>query len=211
MRQLAVPAAVLVGENGLGRCAGVVHRGQAGGVEQLRHVAHAVAGALALLLRRERLALANAAEHVPGIFGDAAVQLAVLLEEPAVRRVGRGRGDAGQLERLGVIEGRVAAAMRHRHGMIRRCLVEILPRQRPIQLRIVEHEPVDPDFRRGGLRLAPDGRLDFAHRPQVRVDAVQLLDAAGMAVRVDESGRHRHPLRVENLRAPAGEVADIRG
>ena len=57
-------------------------------------------------------------------------------------------GDAGQLERLAVVEVRVAAAMRDRHRVLGRRLVEILPRQRPIELGVVEHEAGDPEARR---------------------------------------------------------------
>ena len=63
--------------------------------------AHALAAALALLLRRERLARADLAEDVARQLGDAAGQLAaVVAEEAAVIGIGRVLGDAGELERL---------------------------------------------------------------------------------------------------------------
>ena len=61
----------------------------------------------------------------------------------------------------------------------------------------------------GVVRLFLDGGLNLADGPKVRVDAVQLLDAARMAVRVDEAGRHRHLLRVDDLGPRGCEVADV--
>ena len=209
MRQLAVLAAVLVGQDVLGRRPGVVDRREPARIEQLRHVPHAVARAGALLLRREGLALANAIEDVARVLGDLAGQLAVRLEEPAVRGVGRVGGDAGKFERLAVVPGGVAAAVADRDRMLGRCLVQIFPVQRPIELRIVEHEAGDPEARRGRLRLLLDRRLNLAHGPQVRVDAVQFLHAARVAVRVDEAGGDDHALRVDDRRARGREVRHV--
>src|SRR5262249_16158982 len=158
----------------------------------------------------EGLALADAREDVPRVLGDAAVELtAGVAEEAAVRRIGRLVGDARKLERFAVVEGRVAAAVRHRDRLFPRRFVAILSRQRPIEFGVVEHETRDPDYGRRVLGLLPDSRLDLANLPQVRVDAVALLDAARMAVRVDEAGHDRHALRVDDRGPRRREVAHV--
>jgi hypothetical protein len=82
-------------------------------------------------------------------------------------------------------------------------------RQRPIELGVVELEAGDPEARRRVVRLLLDGGLNLPDGPKVRIDAVQLLDAARMAVRIDEAGRDRHLLRVDDLRPRGCEVADV--
>ena len=83
------------------------------------------------LLGGERRPLPDAAQRVARAIGDAAVELAVrvAIERAAcgIRRVLR---DAGQLERLAVVERRVPAAMLHDDRMIGRHLVEIVDVQR---------------------------------------------------------------------------------
>ena len=127
--QLAVGARVLVGEDAVAIGAGVVHRRQARRGEQLRDVPHAVAAALALLLRRERLPLADPVEHVARVLGDAAGQLAVFVaEEAAVIGIGRAAcvmpasSNALLLYKL-VWPPRCATDDR----MLRRHLIEMLP------------------------------------------------------------------------------------
>src|SRR5205814_4378000 len=104
-------------------------------------------------------------------------------KEAAVRRIGRVLGDAGEAQRPAVVPGGVTATVGNRDWMLARRLVEIFPRERTIELRVVEHEAVDPHLGRGHLRFATDGRLNLAHRAQIRVDAEQLLDAARMRMR----------------------------
>ena len=112
MPQLAVGARVLVGDDPIAIGAGIVDRREAGRGQQLRDVTHPVAAALALLLGRERLARADFAEDVARELGDASGELAGLVaEEPAVIGIRRVLRDAGQLEGLGVVPARVAAAM----------------------------------------------------------------------------------------------------
>ena len=209
VRQLAVLPAVLVGEDVLGVGSGVVDRGEAAGAEQLRHVTHAVAGAIAALFGREGLALADPVEYASRVLRDATGQLAVLPEEPAIGRIGRVVRDARELERLAVVPTRMAAAVRDDDGMFRGRFVEIFLRQRPIQLRVVELEAIDPQAGRGGLRLPANRGLYLAHRLHVRVDAVQLLHAAWMAVTIDEPRRHEHLLRVDHARARRRDVANL--
>src|SRR5262249_58693261 len=77
------------------------------------------------LVRRVGHALAFAEEHVTGAIGDAAVELAVLVAvKGAAGRVGRVLGDAGDLERLAVVLGGVAAAVANRDRGLARDLVE---------------------------------------------------------------------------------------
>jgi len=151
-------------------------------------VTHAVAGAIAALFGREGLALADPVEYASRVLRDATGQLAVLPEEPAIGRIGRVVRDARELERFAVVPTRMAAAVRDDDGMLRGRFVEIFLRQRPIQLRVVELEAIDPQAGRGGLRLPANRGLYLAHRLHVRVDAVQLLHAAWMAVTIDEPG-----------------------
>ena len=139
------------------------------------------------------------------------VQLAVVEEEPAVGRIGGLVGDAGEIERLAVVEGRMAAAVRNRDRMLGRRLVEVLADQRSIELRVVEHEAGDLHFGRGRLDFGADRRLDFADGTKVGIDAVQLFDAARMAVSVDETGLDGHLLRVNDRRPRRRQVADVPG
>src|SRR5438094_625821 len=61
----------------------------------------------------------------------------------------------------------------------------------------------------GGLRLPANRGVYLAHRLHVRVDAVQLLHAAWMAVTIDEPRRHEHLLRVDHARARRRDVAKL--
>src|SRR5207253_10363204 len=72
-----------------------------------------------------------------------------------------------------------------------------------------ELEAIDPQAGRGGLRLPANRGLYLAHRLHVRVDAVQLLHAAWMAVTIDEPRRHEHLLRVDHARARRRDVANL--
>ena len=149
--QLAVGARVFVGEDAIAIGAGVVDRRQPGCGQQLRDVAHAVAAALALLLRRERLARADLAEDVARELGDAARELAGLVaEEAPVLRIWRVLGDAGQLERLGVVPARVPAAVIDDDRVILRDFVEMRRVSGDVELGVVEHDRLDP---------LPGGRL----------------------------------------------------
>jgi hypothetical protein len=89
---------------------------------------HALPRSLALLLRREPLALAGSAKRTACRFRRATSQVAgCVTKEPAVFRIGRAPGDAGQLERLAVVPGRVTAAMVDDDRVRRRRFVEIAP------------------------------------------------------------------------------------
>ena len=72
----------------------------------------------------------------------------------------------------------MAAAVVDDDRMISGCLVEVVAGQRPIELRVVEHEARDPQPRRARLRLLVDGVEKLGHRADVAVDAVELVDAA---------------------------------
>ena len=212
MPQLAVVAHVLVSDDVLARRIRVVHRRQAHRDEELRHVPHPGPRAVALLGIGERFTAADLLEHPAGVLGDAAGQLTSgVAEKPAVRRVGGFARQRRQRERLAVVPGRMSAAVIDDDGVVARRVVEVLLREGPIDLRIVEHEPADPEAGRRRRRLLPDRRLDFGDRSKVAVHAVQLVDPARMRVRIDESRRDGHLAGIEHRRPPGRQVPDIAG
>ena len=108
----------------------VVHAGQAVARELLRDVRESVARALLDLRRRERRPRARPAERAPrarSVTRPLSSPFASRSNVPPVgiRRVLR---DAGQLERLAVVERRVAAAMPHDDRMLLGHLVEVAQR-----------------------------------------------------------------------------------
>ena len=169
--------------------------------------------ALALLLRRERLARADLAEDVARQLGDAAGQLAVLIaEEAAVIRIGRALRDAGQLERLGVVPARVAAAMADDDRMLRATPRRDAAASAGTSSLVSSNMTALTHWPAGVLSaFCLEVGLQLAHAADVGVDAVQLVDAAHVAVRVDESRRHGHLLGVDDPRARRREVADVGG
>src|SRR5215831_8107896 len=133
-----------------------MYAGEAVPHELLRDVCEPVAIALRGLVGGKRRPLADATQRATRAIGDAAGEVAALvLVERAARRIRRVLRDAGQLERLRVVERRVAAAMQHGDRMLRRNLIEIVPVERPLvlELRVVEEISLDPRSRRGLLRL----------------------------------------------------------
>src|SRR4051812_1556397 len=106
---------------------------------------------LRALLGRERRAGADTVEDDAGPVGDTAIERArgVSVERTA-GRVGGGGRDVGQLERLTVIEGGVAAAMVHGDGMLSGHAIEVADVERTLvlELRIVEEVSLDPVARR---------------------------------------------------------------
>ena len=152
----------------------------------------------------------DAAEHATRLLGDASGQLSTrVAEEAAVVRVGSRRCDIGELKRERVVPARVPAAMIDDDRMRGGDRVEILPRQRTIELGVVEHVAADPE---AGGRLGGFGAeigLELGRRPDVGVDLEELVDAARMAMRVDEARHDRHLLPVDHLRAWPGQIADV--
>ena len=146
MPELAGGANLLVGGHVVGRRPQIVHRREARGREQFGDVRHALPGALAPLLGRERLALAHTAKHVARELRHTARQFAArITEESAVRRV-RGRaGDAGQFERLAVVPARVTAAVIHGDRMFCRHGIERLARERHVEFGVIEHRTGEPE------------------------------------------------------------------
>ena len=141
--------------------------------------------------------LADLVERAARAIGDAAVQLAVRVAvEGAARRIRRVLGDAGHLERLAVVERRVAAAMMHHDRMILRHLVEVVHVQLALVLHlgVVEEIALDPGARRRLLRLraqlvddAVDGdELDLEGIADEHV--VEQHRAGRVIVAVDEPG-----------------------
>ena len=163
-------------------------------VSSSRDVPHAVAAALALLLRRERLARADLVEDVARQLGDAAGELAAFIaEEAAVIGIRRVLGHARELERLGVVPARMPAAVADRRSdvpsTLRRDAARVSGTSSLVSSNItaLTHWP-------GGVLSAfcLEVGQQLAHAPHVGVDAVELVDAADVAVRVDEAGRHGH-------------------
>ncbi len=119
---------------------GVVHRREAGGVEQLRHVRHALARAIARCSGVKVSRLPTRLNTLRAFSATRPFSSPFSLKKRPSAGSGVCVGDAGQLERLAVVEVGVAAAVRDRHRVLGRRLVEILARQRTIELGVVEHE-----------------------------------------------------------------------
>ena len=201
MPQRPCLAGVLVGGQPAAARPRVVNGGEPGRGHQPRDVRHSLAGARALLLLGELLALADVGEDVPGVLRDHAREPAVgVASEPPVGRIRRVAGDAGQCERGAVEPVGVPAAVRHVHRMVGHRRVEVGPVQRAVDdLRVVEHEAPHPPPGRRVEGLAPQRGLDLGHRPQVGVHAVELVHAARMGVGVDEPRRDGHAGGVDHL------------
>ena len=211
--QLAGLAGVLIGDQPTPARPRVVDGGEAGRGHQLRDVGHPFAAPRALLLLGELLALADVGEDVPGVLGHHARELtAGTAREAAVGWIRGVAGDAGQRERRAVEPVGVPAAVRHVDRAIRHRFVEVGPVQRAVDhLRVVEHEAPHPPAGRRVEGLAPQGGLDLADRPQVRVHAVELVHAAGVRVGVDEPRRDGHAPGVDHLGVRTDEVPDVVG
>ena len=187
----------------------VVHAGQAIAGIGLGHVRGTRPPPGLALGGAELRPCADLVEHIHGIVGDPAIQLAVRPAiERAARRIGRRIGHAGERKRLGVVIGRMPAPVQHHHRMLRRHAVEIGPRQRPLvaDLGIVKEEPLHPLPRRslGGARLQlVDDRLDGEELDVIRIaddHLVQQRLAHRMVVAIDEPRHHRLPLGIDDLR-----------
>src|SRR5262249_7226957 len=87
--------------------------------ELLRYESKAVAVTLFSLIRREGPPVSVAVDRVSCKIGDASGEITCAIPiVRAARRVGRVLGDAGHLQCLVVVVGRVAATMTHNNGMI---------------------------------------------------------------------------------------------
>ena len=93
--------------------------------------------------------------------------------------------------------------------MVARRLIQIVPRQRAIELRVVEHETRHPQPGRARLRLLVDGFEQLRHRADVAVDAVELVDTARVRMRVDESRDDRHLLGIDDRRPRRCKIPDV--
>jgi len=98
------------------------------------------------------------------------------------------------------------------HRVLASGFVEVFPVKRAVgQLRVVEHEALDPVAGRCRLRLLPDGRYDLSGRAEVAVHAIKLVDAARVTVGVDEAGGHGHAGGIHDPRLPRRDIADVGG
>src|SRR5438034_5129838 len=96
-------------------------------------------------------------------------------------------------------------------GMHRRHGVELHARERTVrELRVVEHEALDPVTWRGLPGLLPQRLLDFPYASEIGIHTVELVDAARVAVTVDEPGKHGHAACVDDWRVTQRQVAHIR-
>ena len=196
----------------------MVHARQAVTRELLRDVRHAVARALLDLRRRVGLSRAHLVERRRREVRDASVQLAVrILVVGAAHRVGRVLRDAGHLERLAVVEIRVAAAVTDDHRVLR--WTPRRDRERsaracrsPWCRRRRSPRPTCP-----AASSAPSRSLPMMLRMLTNSTSNGLPTStsfssafpAGVVVAVDEAGHDGHALRVEHLRVLAGQVADV--
>ena len=95
----------------------------------------------------------------------------------AAGRVRRLVVDLGQLQRPGVHEGGVTAAMLHQHRPVGHGLIEIMAIERAGSLPVVVQEPEDPFSRRRLLRTLMQCSLYFFDGVDVAGHFVQMLDA----------------------------------
>src|SRR5262245_16197539 len=186
--------------------------------ELLRDVCDALTLSLIALCRCECRTLADAVEHVARAIGHSAVEIARLVSiEGAAGRIRRVLRDLRELERLRVVERRVAAAMTHDDWMLGRNFIEVVTVERPfvLELRVVVEVALDPGARRSLLRFGAkllDDAVDGDEFDLERIADeyfVQQRRAARMVVCVDEPGHDGHLLCVERLRLFADQSANI--
>jgi len=126
----------------------MVHAGEAVADELLGDEGERIAVANERLLGAEGRPLADIEEHVAGAVGHPAVELAigVAVESPG-GCIRRALGHAGELERLAVVIGGVAAAVADRNRMLARHLIEVVNRKRALVLHlgVVEEEAFHPE------------------------------------------------------------------
>src|SRR5678816_4940674 len=137
----------------------MVHAGEAIPYELLRDVRDTVAIALGALLGRIRRTSADAIDGAARAIGHAAVERAALIViEGAAGRIRRLGRDAGELERLAVVEGRVAATVMYDDGMVLRDLIKVVRIERALvlELRVVVEVALDPRARRQLLRFGAE-------------------------------------------------------
>ncbi|PYP60790.1 MAG: hypothetical protein DMD26_19000 [Gemmatimonadetes bacterium] len=175
---------------------------------------------LGALVGGERVSLPHAIEGASRPVRHPSIELTARIAiERAAGRIRRLPGDVRQLERLAVVERRVAAAMMNDDGMLRRHLVEVVDVERTLirQLRVVEEIPVDPCTRGRRARLRAELVDDAGDTDELHLEGithqhlVQQRRSAGVVVGVDEARHDRHPLRVESLRSSADETLDVGG
>src|ERR1700745_2248074 len=104
----------------------MVDGGQAVADELFRDIGQTIATALRLLLWGEGLPLSNVVEYVTRTIGHSSVEFAILVViVSSAHAAGSVLGYTGQLERLGVVEGGVAATMMDHYWMLLGDLVEV--------------------------------------------------------------------------------------
>ena len=123
--------------------------------------------------------------------------------------IGSGLRDARQVERLGVVPTGMPAAVVHRNRMIARYLVQILARQRHVELGVVEHDGFDPLAGRRLVGARLEIGLQLAHARHIGVDAEQLADAADVAMTIDEAGRDGRAGGINLPGLRGGQIADF--
>src|SRR5579859_3287062 len=164
--------------------------------------------ALFLLCCGESLTLADFVEHIPCTIRDPAGELAVLVV--VVRSadfVRSGVIDTSHFQRLGIVEGRMTAAMMNNDRMLGRHLIKVMPIEWAIifDLGVVEEVSLNPKTRRCFLGLSAQfvdnaGNSDELHFIRISdKDFVEQNVSFRMVVTVNESGNHRHLLRIKSV------------
>ena len=153
------------------------------------------------------------AHQVGGTFVEGAARLAVRVAlDPAVGRIGRGRRDAGHLERAAVHPRAVAVPVRQDHDAVGHDRIEEILRRCPAREHV--HRPAaaeDPLAFRVRLRVRPHGFHVAIGRMEVVEIALQPIDTAAdrVDVRVLEAG-HQHPsAKIEHLRGRVDPIAYV--
>src|SRR2546425_7385306 len=195
----------------------VVHAGQAVANKLFRDVREPIAFALIPLLCSKRRPLPNAVEYVARSIGHSAIELAICIAiEGAARRVRCVLVYSSQLERLAVVERRVAAAVSYNHRMFGRYLVEVVHVDRAfvLELGVVVKVALHPEAWRSLTRFCAELLDDAGYGDEFDFewitdeDFVEQRGPARVIVAIDKAGHNRHLLRVEGLSAFADEPFD---
>src|SRR5687768_4935143 len=155
---------------------------------------------------------ARPAKRAASRFGGSTGQLAGCVPKEATMLRIRGVARySGQLERLAVVPGGVAAAMIDLDRVLRRSLVEVVAVEwRGIsQFRVVEKLSLDPESRRRRRGLLSKRCDELGLRFELRDhNAEQLVHPTRVTMRVNEPGDHAHTGGVDHSSARCGHVAD---
>ncbi len=156
-----------------GRSVGIARRSDSLAGKEFGNQCRALAIVLARILVRNQFEK-NFRRGIAHKAGE--VTFGVVLEA-AARRVGRLVVHLRQLQRPGVHEGGVAAAMLHQHRTVGHGLIEIMAIEGARSLPVVVQEPKNPLSRRRLLRALMQCCLYFFDGVPVAGHFVQMLDA----------------------------------